>query len=332
MKCEAKTEVYSRVTGYFSPVSQWNKGKKEEFNNRKKYNVGKALNALSGDIQPLGYCQKTGILADYWTKQDVIDYVQENGISITREQAAEVLKTMERNYDASVGYNWDAMGLAISQVMEANKTKDQTAEQVKEIMKNAEVNVEAKGQATASKVAVAVQEENDCRCYDEMTGHNISTAPGMTAAIEQARNQGYEQVRELQLNAVNNIPPQYMTGKVPEPNNNPGDSADPEEKKSVRILNEGSHWQCYVIDEFGTQTPIKHASCSKLPEALKAAAANGYAQYTVGQVSQTMDIAEAIKKWKKVEQAETAAAAVSQGTKGVLGAINAIMTGNGAAM
>ena len=29
-----KTEVYSRVAGYFRPVSQWNKGKQEEFTDR----------------------------------------------------------------------------------------------------------------------------------------------------------------------------------------------------------------------------------------------------------------------------------------------------------
>jgi len=34
-------EVYSRVSGYFRPVEQWNNGKKEEFSHRKKlkYNV-----------------------------------------------------------------------------------------------------------------------------------------------------------------------------------------------------------------------------------------------------------------------------------------------------
>ncbi len=30
-------EVYSRVCGYFRPVNQWNKGKKEEFRERKDY-------------------------------------------------------------------------------------------------------------------------------------------------------------------------------------------------------------------------------------------------------------------------------------------------------
>lgn len=32
-----QTEVYSRVVGYFRPVNQWNKGKKEEFLERKEY-------------------------------------------------------------------------------------------------------------------------------------------------------------------------------------------------------------------------------------------------------------------------------------------------------
>ena len=30
-KCGAKTEIYSRVCGYFRPVSNWNKGKKAFF-------------------------------------------------------------------------------------------------------------------------------------------------------------------------------------------------------------------------------------------------------------------------------------------------------------
>ena len=34
-----KCEIYSRVVGYLSPVSEWNKGKKEEFEQRKTYNI-----------------------------------------------------------------------------------------------------------------------------------------------------------------------------------------------------------------------------------------------------------------------------------------------------
>jgi len=38
-KCGEKTEVYSRVCGYFRPVSNWNKGKKEEFKDRQTFEV-----------------------------------------------------------------------------------------------------------------------------------------------------------------------------------------------------------------------------------------------------------------------------------------------------
>jgi ribonucleoside-triphosphate reductase len=34
-----KCEVYSRVVGYLSPVSVWNKGKSEEFEDRQTYEV-----------------------------------------------------------------------------------------------------------------------------------------------------------------------------------------------------------------------------------------------------------------------------------------------------
>lgn len=35
--CGAKTEVYSRIVGYFRPVVNWNQGKKQEFEDRKTY-------------------------------------------------------------------------------------------------------------------------------------------------------------------------------------------------------------------------------------------------------------------------------------------------------
>ncbi len=45
-KCGEKTEVYSRVCGYFRPVSNWNKGKKEEFRERKKFAIPGSLLAM----------------------------------------------------------------------------------------------------------------------------------------------------------------------------------------------------------------------------------------------------------------------------------------------
>ena len=36
-KGKQKCEVYSRVVGYLSPVSEWNKGKKEEYKDRQNF-------------------------------------------------------------------------------------------------------------------------------------------------------------------------------------------------------------------------------------------------------------------------------------------------------
>lgn len=46
-KCGEKCEVYSRVCGYFRPVSNWNKGKKEEFKERKTFRIPGTLMALA---------------------------------------------------------------------------------------------------------------------------------------------------------------------------------------------------------------------------------------------------------------------------------------------
>jgi anaerobic ribonucleoside-triphosphate reductase len=34
-----KCEVYSRVVGYLRPVSQWNRGKQQEFSDRKEFDM-----------------------------------------------------------------------------------------------------------------------------------------------------------------------------------------------------------------------------------------------------------------------------------------------------
>ena len=38
-QCGQPVECYSRVCGYFRPVSNWNKGKKEEFKDRKTFEL-----------------------------------------------------------------------------------------------------------------------------------------------------------------------------------------------------------------------------------------------------------------------------------------------------
>ena len=48
--CGKKTEVYSRITGYYRPVQNWNDGKSQEYQDRKTYQVG--TTSLSQAAQP----------------------------------------------------------------------------------------------------------------------------------------------------------------------------------------------------------------------------------------------------------------------------------------
>ena len=43
-KKKIPVEVYSRVVGYFRPVNQWNKGKREEFKERKEFTINEIQN------------------------------------------------------------------------------------------------------------------------------------------------------------------------------------------------------------------------------------------------------------------------------------------------
>lgn len=42
-KCQEKTEVYSRITGYYRPVQNWNDGKSKEYKDRKVYNIAASV-------------------------------------------------------------------------------------------------------------------------------------------------------------------------------------------------------------------------------------------------------------------------------------------------
>ena len=55
--CGKPTEIYSRITGYYRAVQNWNDGKAQEFKDRKTYNIGRSkishegpLNGLPTDI------------------------------------------------------------------------------------------------------------------------------------------------------------------------------------------------------------------------------------------------------------------------------------------
>ena len=48
-KCGKETEVYSRITGYYRPVKNWNIGKTQEFKSRKVYSFDKTLDDKCDD-------------------------------------------------------------------------------------------------------------------------------------------------------------------------------------------------------------------------------------------------------------------------------------------
>lgn len=55
-KCRAETEVYSRVVGYHRPVKNWNKGKREEFKERKHFRIPGVFLAMFASLFLLSGC------------------------------------------------------------------------------------------------------------------------------------------------------------------------------------------------------------------------------------------------------------------------------------
>lgn len=43
-------EIYSRVVGYFRPISQWNKGKRQEFADRNAYTPDDIKRLLTKEV------------------------------------------------------------------------------------------------------------------------------------------------------------------------------------------------------------------------------------------------------------------------------------------
>ncbi len=49
--CGQRTEIYSRITGYYRPVQNWNDGKLQEYSNRKEYDIANSV--LKKDKAPV---------------------------------------------------------------------------------------------------------------------------------------------------------------------------------------------------------------------------------------------------------------------------------------
>ena len=50
--CGQSAEVYSRITGYYRPVQNWNEGKTQEYKERREYDLGHSHLNHAGPVQP----------------------------------------------------------------------------------------------------------------------------------------------------------------------------------------------------------------------------------------------------------------------------------------
>ena len=55
-ECGEPTEVYSRITGYYRPVQNWNDGKAEEFRNRRVYDIASSKLTHDGPVEENRRC------------------------------------------------------------------------------------------------------------------------------------------------------------------------------------------------------------------------------------------------------------------------------------
>ena len=102
-KCQAPTEVYSRITGYYRPVQNWNDGKLQEYANRKEYDIATSvckkkptLNRLSEDMEQAAEtavkylfttktCPNCRIAKEYLKDEDYILVDAEEDVALTQQ-------------------------------------------------------------------------------------------------------------------------------------------------------------------------------------------------------------------------------------------------------
>ncbi len=76
-ECGQKAEVYSRITGYYRPVQNWNEGKSQEYKNRKLYDMEHSR------VIPAGGCEH----------EDISLYMDEIAATHTRQNGAYLFTT-----------------------------------------------------------------------------------------------------------------------------------------------------------------------------------------------------------------------------------------------
>ncbi len=130
--CGLETEVYSRIVGYYRPIKQWNKGKKEEFKERLEYTESAGLSGTfklqviqKDDVQEqqvipesvtaminsykiftLPSCEKCEAAKDYLTRQGmsgvIVDLSEKQGVKEFRGYYKDLKGQIKRNEDGSL--------------------------------------------------------------------------------------------------------------------------------------------------------------------------------------------------------------------------------------
>ncbi|MBO4927453.1 MAG: ribonucleoside triphosphate reductase [Clostridiales bacterium] len=62
--CGEKTEVYSRITGYYRPIQNWNDGKAQEYMDRREYDIMSSRLTHNGPMHAMGGCCGDAGVAD----------------------------------------------------------------------------------------------------------------------------------------------------------------------------------------------------------------------------------------------------------------------------
>ena len=107
-RCHEKCEVYSRVTGYFRPVANWNKGKKAEFADRKVFKVVPAVVALLA-VFCLAGCKAVNTLAEGLSEKSLSGSgtVSIQRVGVDPENNTPVLKSTVVTGDYASAHNGD---------------------------------------------------------------------------------------------------------------------------------------------------------------------------------------------------------------------------------
>lgn len=56
-----------------------------------------------------------------WQRSDVFDQAKRRGITITKDEADQILDEMDRNQDCTVGITWDTIDYYLDELTRANR-------------------------------------------------------------------------------------------------------------------------------------------------------------------------------------------------------------------